>query len=243
MSWPQIMKLGEARATYPMLTQTLRTMHFDATVQQAMDNGARQVVILGAGLDTRAYRLKGIEAAKVFEVDYPPTQEYKRGRVMAAIGNIPKNLTYVGIDFTKQTLDDVLPAAGYRADAQTIFLLEGVTYYIGEPSLASTLRFVSKNTAAGSRILFDYLDRRLLDGAGLEDYQRLAKSVAAFGEPFILGLVPPKMTQFLSQSDLTFQSDYSTGELCVKYTPSMSPSMMIDSYRWGFHYCLANVKA
>src|SRR5262249_7883176 len=122
----------------------IRTRFLDERLQNAVSAGATQVVILGAGYDSRAYRMKQLlNAIRVFEVDFGPTQEYKKLRLQEILGCLPANVTYVPIDFTRENLPNVLAKAGYRSDRKTIFLWEGVTYYIPEEAVRSTLRFVA----------------------------------------------------------------------------------------------------
>ena len=111
----------------------VRMRMIDDTLRQAVKDGASQVVILGAGCDSRAYRFEQLlRSAKVFEVDFPPTQEYKKLRVREVLGHAPKNVVFVPIDFDRGDLGKVIRAAGYRPDRKTAFVWEGVTYYIPE---------------------------------------------------------------------------------------------------------------
>ena len=105
----------------PVVGQHLiRTRFSDERLQQAISKGAAQVVILGAGYDSRAYRMRELlKDVRIFEVDYGPTQEYKKLRVQEILGCFPSNLTYVSIDFTHQKLGDVLVMAGYRSNRMT----------------------------------------------------------------------------------------------------------------------------
>src|SRR5262249_30545854 len=98
----------------------IRTRFTDERLQRAVSGGAAQVVILGAGYDSRAYRMRELlKRTRVFEVDYGPTQEYKKRRVQEIFGCLPPNVTYVSIDFTREKLADVLVMAGYRSDQTT----------------------------------------------------------------------------------------------------------------------------
>ena len=96
----------------------------------------------------------------------PPTQEYKRRRVAEVTGPSPANLVYVPIDFTRQTLADVLPPAGYRRDRQTFFIWEGVTMYIPNETVLSTMRFIAGNSAPDSSVAFDYFPASRLINEG-----------------------------------------------------------------------------
>ena len=154
---------------------------------------ATHVVNLGAGFDTRAHRFRQeLRSTKVFEVDYGPTQEYKKRRVREVIGAPPPNLVYVPIDFTRQNLGEVLRKAGYRRDQKTFFIWEGVTMYLPEDAVLATLRFVAHDSVPGSSLVFDhytrsYIDRLRLRTANQAQLANEAERQAA-DEPFIFGI-------------------------------------------------------
>jgi methyltransferase (TIGR00027 family) len=142
----------------------VRTRYIDEHLEAALRAGATQVVILGAGFDSRAYRfVKLLNGAKVIEVDYGPTQEYKRRRVLEVLGHVPSNLTYAPIDFTRERLSDVLFSSGYRAAEKTFFIWEGVTMYLPEQGVRETLQFVAGQSAPGSSIVFDFMSKSFVD--------------------------------------------------------------------------------
>ena len=136
---------------------TYRTKRFDAALLDALQNGATQVVVLGAGFDSRAYRFQSqLGDVRVMEVDYGPTQAYKKQRLGEILDMIPSNVSFVPMDFTKDNLLEQLRNAGYSEQQKTFFLWEGVTYYLPESAVKDTLHFVRDHSAAGSRIAFDY---------------------------------------------------------------------------------------
>ena len=104
-----------------------------------MREGLDQVVILGAGYDTRAYRIEGIEKARVFEVDHPATQEAKLKRLKKIIDPMPDHVTFVPIDFNAQTLAERLPSSGYNEHGKTLFIWQGVTGYLTAEGLTARL--------------------------------------------------------------------------------------------------------
>lgn len=137
----------------------LRTRHIDGALLDAVRGGDRQVVNLGAGFDSRAYRFANeLRDVRTFEVDYPPTQEYKKLRLKEMLGRIPSSVRFVPMDFRKDDLLRQLKKSGYREDEPTFFIWEGVTYYLSEPLIRTTLRFVREHSGAGSSIVFDYTD-------------------------------------------------------------------------------------
>ena len=136
---------------------TYRTKRFDAALLDALQNGATQVVVLGAGFDSRAYRFQSqLGDVRVMEVDYGPTQAYKKQRLGEILEVIPPNVSFVPMDFTKDNLLDQLRNAGFSERQKTFFLWEGVTYYLPESAVKDTLHFVRDHSAPGSRIAFDY---------------------------------------------------------------------------------------
>jgi methyltransferase (TIGR00027 family) len=184
---------------------TVRTKFNDGQLLRGVAGGATQVVNLGAGFDSRAYRFrKELENTKVFEVDFGPTQEYKRRRILEVLGSLPPNVVYTPIDFSREDLADVLRKAGYRSDLRTLFLWEGVTMYIPEEAIVATLRFVARNSEAGSSLVFDYCTKSRLDELPQvsEPERKLQEMVRGWGEPWIFGIPDGKTNDFLKASGL-----------------------------------------
>jgi methyltransferase (TIGR00027 family) len=203
---------GLARAVH------VRTRHIDAVLDESLRTGTTQIVNLGAGLDSRAYRFGGaLRNARVFELDLPATQEYKKNRVRDILGSLPAHVTYVPLDFAKQDLATVLDAAGYDRTATTTFIWEGVTMYIPEPAVDATLRFVASNAASGSRIVFDYFLEN-----GLRSLRELGNRVAGVGEPFVFGMPGEDAAAFVTHRGLRVASDFSYGDLGSGYLPNGS---------------------
>jgi methyltransferase (TIGR00027 family) len=121
------------------------------------------VVNLGAGFDTRAYRLPALVSIPVWEIDQPENIEIKRARLQRRLGATPAHVALVPIDFDRQDAGAVLTSHGYTTSARTFFIWEGVTQYLTEAGAASTLEFLSK-AARGSRLTFTYVRRDFLDG-------------------------------------------------------------------------------
>lgn len=135
-----------------------RTRFFDAAYSEALENGIEQIVLLGAGYDTRPYRLKDTTGdVRIFELDIAPTQNHKKRCLADANVEIPHNLSHVPINFNKQTMDEVLAIAGFQTNKRTLFIWEGVTYYLQTEAVTSTLAFINTSSAKGSIIVFDYI--------------------------------------------------------------------------------------
>ena len=186
-----------------------RTHHIDGTLRGLAGGDVQQVVNLGAGYDSRAYRLGDqVPSATFFELDLPATIAAKKRRVRAMLGNLPENTVYVPIDFNTQTLEDALVNAGYNPELKTFFIWEGVTCYISEAAVDGTLRFVAA-AKPGSGLIFDYMYREVAEG----DYRRYpdarkpARHVARMGEPFVFGIEEGDAARFVGQRGLVLRSD------------------------------------
>jgi methyltransferase (TIGR00027 family) len=179
----------------------------------------KQVVILGAGYDSRAYRFTSVpKAVRFFEVDLPATQEEKKARVEKALGSIPQRVTYVPIDFNTQTLEKALTQAGYDPTAKTFFIWEGVTMYLNEHGVDTTLDFIARRSAPGSSVVFDYLLQSVIDGTSENpECKRGAMRVARWGEPWLYGINPGTAREFCDKRGLLLLSDLGPDQLETLY--------------------------
>ena len=142
-----------------------RDRYIDDILQDFLNQGLQQLVILGAGYDLRAYRFEGLKhGVKVFEVDHPATQTDKMTRVRAIFGGIPEYVTFVSVDFNSQTLEERLLESGFDPHLKTLFIWQGVTMYLTTSAVDATLKFVAEHSTPGSAIVFDYIYRQVLDG-------------------------------------------------------------------------------
>jgi len=133
----------------------LRTLVIDEHVREAVRRGARQMVILGAGLDGRAYRLRDLADVDVFEVDHPATQAFKKARV-GALDLVAKSVTFVEVNFERDRLEDKLSSAGFRASVHTVWLWEGVTMYLTRDATQATLRSIARAGDAAATLVVNY---------------------------------------------------------------------------------------
>jgi methyltransferase (TIGR00027 family) len=142
-----------------------RTKYIDEYVNECIDDGIQQLIILGAGYDSRAYRLGRLkERVMVFEVDHPNTQKLKIERVKKMLNPLPNNVVYVAIDFNKEALPQRMFQSGYEKDKKSLFIWEGVTPYLTAEAVDETLHFVAKNSGHGSSIIFNYILKSVVDG-------------------------------------------------------------------------------
>jgi methyltransferase (TIGR00027 family) len=160
-------KIGYAERRGPGVVGFIvaRDRYIDDILQDYLKDGLQQLVILGAGLDSRAYRFDGLkDRVKFFEVDHPATQADKLARLQAILGRIPAYVAYVPVNFITQTLEQRLPESGYDPNLKTLFIWQGVTMYLTAEAVDDTLRFVMQHSAPGSAIVFDYIHRLVLEG-------------------------------------------------------------------------------
>jgi methyltransferase (TIGR00027 family) len=162
----------------------------------AMARGATQYVVLGAGLDTYAYR-NAHSRLRVFEVDHPATQAWKRKQLDAAGIAIPSSLTFVPTDFEEQSLCSVLQSSGFQAGEISFFSWLGITPYLTAEAAMATLAFIG-SLPEGSGVVFDYaVARSSLDSVEQMAIDALASRVARAGEPFRLFLDPRALVRML----------------------------------------------
>jgi methyltransferase (TIGR00027 family) len=171
-----------------------RTRHFDEVLLSEVRAGVEQVVLLGAGYDSRPFRFRdALEDIRVYEIDHPGTQARKR-RMLDEIGETsPPNLSYIAADFNHQSLPEVLADHGFSLDRKALFLWEGVSYYLPRPVVEGVLDFVS-SCAGGSSIVFDYATKTFVNGdTSTYGGAQVARWLKKIREPFLFGLDPEEM--------------------------------------------------
>jgi methyltransferase (TIGR00027 family) len=177
----------------------VRTRFAEDALTVAFDRGVRQVVVLGAGLDTYAYRSPIRDGVRIFEVDHPATQAWKRERLARAEIPPPSWLTFAPIDFEHQTLSQGLAAAGFDSARQTFFTWLGVVPYLTEDAVWSTLSFIA-GLPYGAHVVFDYSDPPdSLSPEMRTFHDRRAARVQALGETWLsyfeAGKLHPKLSR------------------------------------------------
>jgi len=208
----------------------LRSRYAEDELARAIQRGIRQYVILGAGLDTFAYRNPFPESRlHVFEVDHPATQSWKHARLREADIAIPDSLTFAPIDFEQQTLAEGLSRAGFKVNEAAFFSLLGVVVYLTKPAVMETFKFVA-SLPSGSEIVFDY---SILPSA-LSQIQRSvreagARRVAAIGEPWITYFDPSALASELRGMGFKQVEDIGPEEANNRYFKDRSDSFRI----WG----------
>jgi len=126
-----------------------RFAYLDDVLREALADGVQSVIILGAGLDSRAYRIPGADAVSVFEIDHPSVQDVKRARLSRHLGKLPSHVRFVSIDFDTQDIAVELAAASYDPKSRSLFICEGGSHYVSRAALEGILRYVG-GTAVGN---------------------------------------------------------------------------------------------
>ncbi len=187
-----------------------RTRYIDEYLNKCIDEGLEQLIILGAGYDSRAYRIEGLKRkVTVFEVDLPATQKRKIELVKEMIDPLPSNIVYVPIDFNKETLPQRMSESGYDKDKKSLFIWEGVTPLLAAESVDETLEFVAKNSGPGSSIIFNYILKSVVDGTcQIEEAKEIRRAFSRGGtldfhsnrgDRLMFGIEEGKIEAFLSE--------------------------------------------
>jgi methyltransferase (TIGR00027 family) len=180
-----------------------RTRAIDDLLVRSLEDGAEQVVLLGAGYDTRALRLPALAKVPVFELDRRALIEAKTAR----LGSTPERVRRVTIDFAADPVLEALERSGYDAGLPACFVWEGVTNYLTAEAADATFRAVA-STAPGTRLIFTYVHRGAIDGSvEFEAADRLRGKVEGVGEPWTFGLHAAELASYLEQRGLELLSD------------------------------------
>jgi methyltransferase (TIGR00027 family) len=201
MRWPLLRRLtisaGERTVPGSWTIITCRKRYIDDKLNEALGN-IDSVVVLGAGMDTRAYRLARRSGIPVFEVDLPVNIERKKAAVQHAIGAQPSSVHLVPLDFERDDLIGALTGQGYRTDARTFFIWEAVTQYLTEDAVRATLGAL-QSAVPGSRLVFTYVRRDFIDGVNLYDADILYKRFRQRQQVWRFGLDPDEVSTFIAE--------------------------------------------
>jgi methyltransferase (TIGR00027 family) len=201
MRWPLLRHLtisaGERAVPGSWSLIACRKRYIADKLDEALGN-IDAVVVLGAGMDTRAYRLARRSDIPVFEVDLPVNIERKRAAVQRAIGAVPASVHLVPLDFERDNLIGALAACGYRPDARTFFIWEGVTQYLTEDAVRATLDALQA-TPAGSRLVFTYVRKDFIDGVNMYHAAILYKRFRQRQQVWHFGLDPDEVSAFIAE--------------------------------------------
>ncbi len=187
---------------FPGLGNSIRAKvrYFDDFVKRSIDEGIEQLVILGAGYDSRAYRIEGLKKITTFEVDHPATQIVKTEKVKKIFGSLPDHVVYVPADLGRDDFGKGLLERGYDSSKKTLFIMEGVIFYIPPKMVDQILSFIVKNSGKGSAVLFDYFPESMVDGSSeLEVGRNIHNQLVQLGEPLQFGIKEGMVETFLAE--------------------------------------------
>lgn len=218
-----------------------RARYFEECLEEGVRQGVKQYVILGAGMDTFAFRRPDLlENVQVFEVDHPASQRHKRRRLAELGWELPERLHFVPVDFTRESLANALRRSSYAPHAPAFFSWLGVTYYLPRDVVCATLREIAEVAAAGSRLIFDYLDAdAFIPRKAAPRVLRMLWSVQEIGEPMQAGLAPLTLAAELAPLGLRLNEELSPWDIQQRYF-----SERTDHYRAceHAHFALAVVQ-
>lgn len=208
--------------------QICRTRYIDDTVLAGLAQGIDQLVILGAGFDTRSYRLPGIERVRAYEVDLQAVQNAKMKKLQKYFGNLPANVTYLPIDFDTQPIESVLSGTSFDLSRPAIFIWEAVTQYISEESVCQTLAFVGKS-APGSILVFTYVLKSIIERrSNIPGTDKMMDRVEKNHAPWIFGLEPSNVSEFLRRFNLESIADVGNRDYQESYLKPIHRQMAIS---------------
>jgi len=210
----------------------VRSRYAEDRLAEAVARGVRQYVILGAGLDTFAYR-NPFPSLRVFEVDFPATQEWKHEVLASAAVAVPDSVTYVALDFEHKTLSTGLDEAGFDVDAPAFFGWLGVVPYLTLAAFRATLNAITQ-LPAGSGVSLDYaVAPETLSKVGRVAFDALAGRVAAAGEPFQLFFTPETMAVELSRAGFDRVEQLDSDDLNEIYFKDRADGLKLSAVKLG----------
>ncbi|MFN2195729.1 MAG: SAM-dependent methyltransferase [Anaerolineales bacterium] len=213
-----LLSLRERRMPGSLGAILCRTRYIDDVLKRSLAAGLEQVAIFGAGFDSRAYRIDGMDQVHVFEIDLPGSIAMKQKRLGKVLGRLPKFVTYIGLDFDHQSLGAALREAGFRPDRTTLFIWEGVTQYLTAEAVDDTLRTVASSAAQGSAIVFTYVRRGLIDGSERPEwFQPLLSIASRLGSPMVFGLKPDDLEPYLVERGFELCEDVGAADYQRRY--------------------------
>ncbi len=192
-----------------------RTKVMDAMFLEALDDVFPQTVLLGAGYDTRAIRFADRnQGTKIIELDVPATLEAKINVLKQKKISLPSELVFAPINFDRDEIGNVLAKAGFQTLQHTLFLWEGVTMYLSAQAVDKTLEFIRSSSAAGSKVVFDYIYAAVIRKENCYYGEKDAyDTVARAGEGWTFGLEEDQIESFLSERGFELTAHYTSADL------------------------------
>jgi methyltransferase (TIGR00027 family) len=225
---------------FPGATDTIvsRIRFVDDCLKNCINDGIEQLVILGAGYDSRAYRFNELKDKHVFEVDHPHTQNLKKRKIAAIFGHLPSHVVFVPVDFEREKLIPKLSEAGYNRNLKTLFIWEGVCKYLTNNAVNELLSTVSGNSCKGSSIVFDYLFQSMIDGSsGSKFAAKILDFQARKGEPYIFGLPEKNPEHHIMSKGFSLVKNINAAKLKSMYFSGRARGKKLHSF-WGLIHAI-----
>jgi methyltransferase (TIGR00027 family) len=201
-----------------------RTRLIDDWIEASVAGGAGQVLMLGSGFDSRAWRLPALRRVGVFEIDHPATSAEKRRR-LAAIGAEPANVSFIAADFERDAVPEALARSSFDPAQRALVVWEGVTNYLTGAAVDETLRWIA-SLAQGTRLIFTYVHEGVLaDPAAFEGAAQILIAVTGTGEPWTFGLRPEALPGYLAERGLHLLEDLGAKDYRARYVGERSKRM------------------
>ena len=222
----------------PRASAIARTKLIDDLIREASPS-IDQLVILGAGYDTRAHRLNCLSDRVVYEVDHPNTQTDKRTVLARAKSPAATASRYAPVDFERDDLTPALIASGYQPAQRSMFLWEGVTQYLSSEAVDKTLSAIHQAARQGDTLVFTYVDDAVVRGENrFPEATRWLHGTAKRGEPWIFGLSPADLHDYLRTRGFCLVSDLSTRQAGERY---FTPLRRLDRGSDLYHVATATI--
>lgn len=227
----RILRYIDGRAAGARTSGVARTALIDHWIQEALDTGASQLVILGAGFDCRSLRLDALAGTDIYELDRPEMLDRKDHVLNGRAARL--KLSYVPIDFMKDDFGALLKAAGLKTDVETLFLWEGVTNYLDDRAVRKVLATINRLMQAPTRMIFTYVDKKAVDGTWEEPgFAALRQQLAKWGEPWTFGIAPAKLAAYLAKQGFSLKDDLDAPAYRALYYGSEATGMA----GYGFYH-------
>jgi methyltransferase (TIGR00027 family) len=210
---------------------TCRKRYIADKVTEALDS-IDAVVILGAGLDTLAYRLARETRIPIFEVDQPVNIERKAAAVRRVLGELPSSVQLVPLDFERDDVLTVLAERGYRPDYRTFFIWEAVTQYLTADAVHATLESL-RPAASGSRLVFTYIRRDFIDGVNFYGAKQLYRRFRQRQQLWRFGLQPGEVAAFLDGHGWRLVEQLGPDQIVQRYVEPTGRNLSGSQVEWS----------
>jgi len=226
-------KMENIESLFPGLANSViaRVRYFDDVVRASVGSGLEQLVILGAGYDTRAYRIEEVKNIRVFEVDHPDTQRVKAEKIKEIFGSLPDHVVYVQVDLEFDKLGKRLVESGYNISGKTLFIMEGLVMYLQPEATDEMLSFIVHNSGKGSAIIFDYDTLRSADAEDItsEESKNIRSYTKQYGEAIKFGIKEGTIKTFLLERGFSQIRNMSSEDYKKEYFYGKNESRVVSS--------------